>query len=632
VSVCVPLDNMLVSLFASFCLSLINARSTNNPPNILFILADDLGWANVGFHNEENTDISTPHIDKLVNHGLELNRHYVYAGCSPTRAAMQSGRLPVHVNLENDEGLLSPTHGIPTRMTTVASKLKDAGYGTHMIGKWDCGMATFKHLPLAKGYDTFYGYLSKSIDYFTKQADNDCNGVFFADLWENDGPATSLEELDRTTFVEYDFRDRVIDLIDSYADSETPFFIVYSMHLPHYPSQIPEDQYEVFEDDENMCGALNTNIWPGFTDKTEFMCRSVLQSQVNLMDRIVGQVVTALDTNGLYDDTLIVFASDNGGSLELDSTAGNNYPLRGGKSSNLEGGIRSTAFVSGGYLPVSRRGDIELGLIHIADWYATFCALAGVDAADTSAEEHGLPAVDALDMWPLISGETDASPRTLLPISDSVLIEGDYKLALTGEAWGVWQGIYFPNSSTPEQDVLEASVLHCTSRRPCLFNVAEDPGEHVDISGDEPHRVTAMTQTLKSLRSDFYTNTERGTDSCAPWMDTETYSCGCLMAFYNWGHFSGPYQNLDHSHIHFTLSETDSDETRMAAMALPPNYDAKRFGLRNYILYVMLSVLTVVLLVMLMHYCQGVCSKSSIEHSHAIINSETRHVSYGTIL
>merc|ERR1719150_680765 len=116
------------------------------------------------------------------------------------------------------------------------------------------------------------------------------------------------------------------------------------------------------------------------------------------MDSIIGEIVENLKANGLWDSTLLVFTSDNGGSLELDMTASNNWPLRGGKSSMFEGGTRTVSFVSGGYLPESRRGQKEEGLMHLVDWYATFCGFAGVDASDADAAALGYPDVEGLDM------------------------------------------------------------------------------------------------------------------------------------------------------------------------------------------------------------------------------------------
>ena len=143
-------------------------------PHIVFIMADDLGWGNVGFHNKHNYQINTPNIDNLADTGLQLNRMYVYRGCAPSRSSFQSGRLPVHVTMDNGDGITTPNHGIPAEMTGIASKLKEANYKTHLVGKWDAGFASFAQIPVNKGYDSFFGYLGKVISYFDKTAINDC--------------------------------------------------------------------------------------------------------------------------------------------------------------------------------------------------------------------------------------------------------------------------------------------------------------------------------------------------------------------------------------------------------------------------------------------------------------------------
>lgn len=141
-------------------------------PHILLILVDDFGFNNVGFHRERNgsggkldREVSTPNLDNLARSGIELNRHYTYNYCSPSRASLQSGRLPVHVSWFNDDPIthnpedpVSGFAGIPRNMTGIAEKLRGAGYRTHMTGKWDAGMATWEHTPMGRGYETFFGY------------------------------------------------------------------------------------------------------------------------------------------------------------------------------------------------------------------------------------------------------------------------------------------------------------------------------------------------------------------------------------------------------------------------------------------------------------------------------------------
>ena len=197
-------------------------------PHIVFILADDLGWGNVGFHNSHNQQINTPVMDDLAATGLQLNRMYVYRGCAPSRSALQSGRLPVHVTMDNGDGITTPNHGIPAEMTGIATKLKEAHYSTHLVGKWDAGFASFAQIPVAKGYDSFYGYLGKVISYFDKTSINDCPNLGDRDLWHNDKPAVDLDP-DDDNYVEFIFREKVLDIIENHnAMGESPLFLMYS--------------------------------------------------------------------------------------------------------------------------------------------------------------------------------------------------------------------------------------------------------------------------------------------------------------------------------------------------------------------------------------------------------------------
>ena len=201
-------------------------------------MADDLGWGNVGFHNDVDDLINTPNIDSLATSGLILSRHYVYSGCSPSRSSFQSGRLPVHVTMLNNDGMDTPNHGVPAKMTSVASKLKMADYSTFMIGKWDCGFANYEQVPTSKGYDYFYGYLSKANGYFDKMGMDRCQDD--VDLWEMGKPAhDNVDDMDAERYIEFDFRDKTLDILDQIKEKEDddPFFLMYSSHLPQLRKQ-----------------------------------------------------------------------------------------------------------------------------------------------------------------------------------------------------------------------------------------------------------------------------------------------------------------------------------------------------------------------------------------------------------
>ena len=504
----------------------------------------------------------------------------------------QSGRLPVHVSCDNDDGISTPAHGIPGEMTGLAAKLKTAGvaYATHLVGKWDAGFASPAQLPTSasKGFDSFLGYLGKVVGYFDGAAINDCQKVGDVDLWRDDGPADPAELADGE-YIEFKFRDRALDIIAAH-DASQPLLLLYSSHLPHYPTMVPEQflARDVYGDDESQCAQSVDYVFPGFDDA--FECRTILQSQVNLLDAIVGELVAALKAAALWQDTLLVLQSDNGGHIQLESGAGNNFPLRGGKETDFEGGIRAVTLVSGGdselvlsALPARRRGEREAGLAHIADWYATLCALAGVDKHDAAAVAAGLPDVDGVDLGPLLRGADDdadywPSDRELV-ISEHTLLRGDYKVMVGNHYYAVWGAAVWPDRETPPQAELKQTTLSCT-RRPCLFNVAEDASETRDLAAAgeaEEALALELAARLEALSADFYSNDRVGVDSCP--VDTEAYAesalevrvghgkdsttqlgCGCWMALYNYGGVDGPYQDLAPADIHFDIDDLPARE------------------------------------------------------------------------
>jgi len=357
------------------------------------------------------------------------------------------------------------------------------------------------------------------------------------------------------------------------------------MHLPHSPPQIPEIYLEndFYEDDESQCGEWLDYVYPNM-DNRQVDCRTIVQSQVNLLDEIVGEVVNHLKVNGLWENTLLVLQSDNGGHIQLKSGAGNNYPLRGGKETDFEGGIRVISLVSGGYLPGERRGDIETGYMHVADWYTTFCMLAGVNPTDTMPETLGLslPEVDGLDMWPLLSGQIKTSPRSEILISESTYISASYKLMTGYFKYAIRQDAVWPDSSTPNDDELANEILDCVTDGPCLFNIVNDPEERYNLANSYPTVVNAMYGMKSKYMSTVYRPRDGdfiGSYSCPEGyilttdvveedgsfaLHSKELPCGCWMAKYNYGGFDGPYQDLPEEYIHYTFDELPTEALTMA--------------------------------------------------------------------
>ena len=486
-------------------------HSVDKKPNILFMMVDDWGWANVGYHRDTPTkDISTPNMDELVNEGLQLGHHYVYNWCSPSRSAFLSGRVPIHVNDGSCERCYNPDDpvsgygGIPRNMTVFVTKLQSAGYSTYQVGKWHVGSATTDHIPTGRGFDTSFGYLNAANDYYNETDYGSCNHTQIVDLWESNSPAS---DKNGTEYEETLFREQLHKIVAA-IDPSKPFFLYYAPHIVHKPYQVPQKYLDMFS----------------FIDND---LRKIYHAMVKYLDIIVGELVDALKERGLWDDLLFVTSSDNGGPVATNAAA-NNYPLKGGKHSDWQGGVRVNAFVSGGYLPQKMRGQKTEGYMHIADWYSTFCALAGVDPTDEAAAKANLPPIDSLNMWPLISGENMTSPRTDVPISNVTLISGDYKILTGMVKMAGWTGPIYPNNTNPQGGV--DAVQDCGTSG-CLYDIRRDPYEHKDLAQSQPEVLAKMQAKLKEYQASIF-SPDRGK------LDLKMI---CAAALDKYGGFWGPF-------------------------------------------------------------------------------------------
>jgi arylsulfatase I/J len=502
-----------VKLLWCILLAVTLSVAQQSKPNLVFMLVDDWGWANVGYHRDPPTnEVVTPNIDGLVKEGLELDQHYAYQYCSPSRSSLLSGRLPIHVNdaniapdAYNPQDPISGFAGIPRNMTGLGTKMKLAGYAAHQVGKWDAGMATPDHIPTGRGFDSSFGYYHHDNDYYTETI-GDCNGIKIVDLWDTSKPAHGVNGTGPDNYEEGLFKLRVLDVINNHNTS-SPLFLYYAPHIVHTPLQVPASYYDKFN----------------FIDDVD---RHYYHAMVNYLDDIVGELVDALKKKGMWENTLFVTSSDNGGP-EYPGGGANNYPLKGGKLSDWQGGIRVNAFVSGGYLPEKMRGQKTTGYIHLADWYATFCAIAGVDPTDERAAKANLPPIDSMNMWPLISGETMDSPRKDVPASHKTLISGDYKILTGILIQASWTGPQYPNKTRPSGGIY--AFQDCGSKG-CLYNIKQDPEERVNLAKSQPAILKDMQQKLATYQATYF-NPNRG----------KAWPGACTTAMNTYRGFWGPF-------------------------------------------------------------------------------------------
>ena len=297
-----------------------------------------------------------------------------------------------------------------------------------------------------------------------------------------------------------------MDVVNNH-DPSTPLFLYYAPHIAHTPLQVPDSYLNKFS----------------FINDHD---RQYYHAMVNYLDDVVGNLTNALKKRGMWDNLLFVTSSDNGGPEYLGGGA-NNFPLKGGKLSSWQGGIRVNAFVSGGFLPEAMRGKKTDGYIHLADWYATFCALAGVDPTDERAAEAKLPPIDSMNMWPLISGQNSTSPRTDVPANINTLISGDYKILVGVVPQAGWTGPQYPNLTNPHGGIRAMEKCGDTG---CLYNIKTDPEERVNLATQMPDVLKTMQAALNKYKQDYF-NPDRG----------GVWPGACDTAVNQYGGFWGPF-------------------------------------------------------------------------------------------
>ncbi|MDH7568397.1 MAG: arylsulfatase [Armatimonadota bacterium] len=411
-------------------------------PNFLVIVADDLGWADVGYHGAR---AATPHLDQLARDGVRLEQHYVQPMCTATRVALLTGRYPSrwgdHVLGAANE------QAVPFGTVTLASALREVGYDTMLSGKWHLGSKP-EWGPRRYGFNRSYGCLAGGIG----QYDHRYKLGPYTHTWHRD--EVLLEEEGHST-----------DLIAREAvrwlqtPRQRPFFLYVAFTAVHIPVEAPPEWVQryahVADPSERLYAAYTSH-----------------------MDHAVGQLIEALERTGHRRDTLVLFTSDNGaprggwdpandrypGTYPKMTKLGSNLPLRGHKSQVYEGGIRVPALAHWpGVLPA---GSVLNAPLHAVDWMPTLTRLAG-------AHPQGDLKWDGRDVWSLLRGEETAPPRTLY--------------------WKFQRGTFALRQG-------EWKLVTAAGRPDELYHLAEDPNETTDLAGREPQRVAALRKVLEEQR------------------------------------------------------------------------------------------------------------------------------------
>jgi arylsulfatase B len=413
-----------------------------NQPNIIVIVADDLGWNDIGYHGSE---IKTPAIDKMAQAGMELDMFYVHSVCSPTRASLLTGRYPSRY------GILSPLGDepvFPAGTITIAELLKKNGYETAISGKWHLGTVP-EARPMKFGFDSSYGYLRGQIDPYTHLYKNGNKTWHRNDvLIDEEGHATDL------------ITNEAIRFIEESQENSKPFFLYVAYSVPHYPLDEPGKWLDMYAQ-----SIANES-------------RRLYAASVTHMDEGVGRIMTTLGKNKIEENTIVLFFSDNGaqeswhsktqynGKFKGNDVLGDNTPLRDWKTSFYDGALRVPSIIM--WKGKLTHGKISEA-INVADIYPTLASLAG---ADIPKEMH----IDGINFWPIVEGVSPSEERIMYWRMNKgmALKKGEWKL--------------IHNGKTIEDGTDE------------LYNITLDPYEIEDVAAENGE---ILLKLKKEMRQQF---------------------------------------------------------------------------------------------------------------------------------
>lgn len=432
-------NTVLILCLCLFQTPLFSKAQAKTNPNIIIILADDLGWADVGFHG---SDIKTPNLDLLAKEGIILNHYYSAPICSPTRAGLMTGRYPGRFGLRQTVVTPWSEFGVDTSAQFIPAVLEKAGYRNRAaIGKWHLGHAKVEYLPLQRGFTHFYGCYNGAIDYFTHKRNGELDWHSDEETSYDNGYATDLITAE------------AVKCIEKYK-SESPFFLYVAYNAPHAPLQAKQEDLLLYGFDDKKPlfnesqSASNKSLeavglTPGYgAGNTK---RQTYAAMVTCMDRGIGEIVKTLKRLNIDSNTLVLFQSDNGAPP---GGGGSNQPLRGHKIQEWDGGVRTVAIIKwpGGFTG----GKVVDQVMGYIDVLPTLCEIVGIKGAP--AKE-----LDGLSMLSVLKDPTSTISRNFYLGYGSIL-SNNWKLVKA-------------NGGNPQMSLQEDM----------LFNIMEDVSESENV-------------------------------------------------------------------------------------------------------------------------------------------------------
>ena len=452
----------------ALCCMLCAQLSFAEKPNVIIMVADDLGWADVGYHGG---DIDTPSLDALAREGVQLDRFYTTPICSPTRAALMTGRNPMRLGVAYGVILPWDTIGIDPAERFLPEAFLEAGYQTAMVGKWHLGHAQQTYHPNNRGFEHFYGHLHTEVGYFPPFAnqggkDFQVNGVSI----EGDGYETFLLADEASRYI----RER---------DPEKPFFLYMPFLAPHTPLDAPPELITKYQDIETELPPARSYHTDGTREAAKQRgmpsARPMYAAVVDAMDQAIGQVLSTLDEQGISENTLLLFMSDNGGAAYSVGGA-DNAPLRGGKGEVFEGGIRVVASMR---WPERLEAGTRMDqIMTVMDVFPTL-----MEAVDIAPGPHR--DWDGSSLWSSITEGAEAPRTDYVFFASETPIYGMFNLTLFNQDWKLVQELV--------QNQTETSVTNY------LFDVGNDPNEYENLVEVHPDKVAEMDRIIHQWRATY---------------------------------------------------------------------------------------------------------------------------------
>lgn len=446
-------------------LALPSVVAATTQPNIVLIVADDLGWADVSYHAKR---AETPNIDRLVSEGVELDRFYVAPMCSPTRAGLMTGRYPIRFGLAR--AVIPPQRdfGLDPAETTVAEALAERGYKHRgVFGKWHLGHHQPQWHPLSQGFTHFHGHYNGAIDYFALTRENIRD-------WHVDWTPSGEQGYSTTLIGE-----AVTGWIKDVAAADSSYFCYVPFNAPHSPFQALPEDLDRYAGIPAVTGVKKP--------KRQAKNRQTIAAMIWRMDVAIGQILNTIEATGEADNTIVWFTSDNGG---VGSFPNNNKPLRGNKLDVFEGGIRVPACVKWP-ARISAGGKLD-DVTGYIDVLPTLLAAAATDASRKIAPTDESPArpLDGVNLLPYLEGQSDQLiPRDWYSYHGQSGPSSEH-LAVRNHEWKlVVLGPQLESSGVTDRHQVE------------LFRIEDDPYETTNIAADHPEVVSRFAEKLAAYRA-----------------------------------------------------------------------------------------------------------------------------------